>query len=760
MDPVTFFYPYSHYLVTSLKSGVVPLWNPFIASGYPFIGDIEAAVMYPVNWILSLMFSPERFLGVKIVLHFILAGVFTFLFLVRLKCSNPSAFLGAIAFTLSGALLPKIALISPHQTAALIPACFFCFSFLCDDLSLRRAVFCGPAIGLLLLSGFIQIAHFAIVTLLLYLVLEAGGIRVAHANTTKRRIVAGNAGYWLCTLPVVASVIILVRGSLAWTVGPLRISIQDAAKLINIGAFLFVCGWILKGNRVEISFKRFIRCIMMWVVALFVGFCIAAPQLLPSMEFAKFSSQELHRTIGQVQGLGAGALLKDLSIANVTNFEWQASVGTLPVLLFITALFLRKRKSSSIPGFITMLCVLVFSVLSITKHPPVARLMSFVPGFLLFYHLGRNVSLIAFPLAALGAISANYIFCRTSKPLRTIGYGSIIVLTVLQLLHYNRPLSKTVNPGEYMGYPASVSFLKENCREWRAFGFDEDYSYRYERQEGITSLLVPNTSMLYRIRDVQGYGSLQLNRYKEYLEVMSDGKKDFYPHGDVYHMALIGPGHSPLLDILGVKYVLSRRPVRSPGFALVQNGEVKVYENQSAFPQVSVFRRFVALPDSIETAQLIHDGKVDPRKVVILSGEDLKHSPGIFEHTIALDKKVCGAPLYEFKSESSQPALPDRAVVDVFRPSYLKIVCDVRGKGGVLFINEILYPGWKAKIDGRPTPLIRANYLFRAIIVPEETHVVEMEFRPRLYYIGLALSGLWLFVLVFMWVAGYVKRFH
>ena len=65
-----------------------------------------------------------------------------------------------------------------------------------------------------------------------------------------------------------------------------------------------------------------------------------------------------------------------------------------------------------------------------------------------------------------------------------------------------------------------------------------------------------------------------------------------------------------------------------------------------------------------------------------------------------------------------------------FGPSYLKVLCDVQGNGGVLFINEILYPGWRAKIDGNFTPLIRANYLFRAIIVPEGTHIVEMEFKP------------------------------
>ena len=760
MDPVTAFYPYSHYLVTSLKSGIVPLWNPFIFSGYPFIADTQAAVMYPINWILSFMLSPERFLGVKIVLHFVLAGVFTFLFLMRLKCSRPSAFLGAVAFTLSGALVPKTALPSIHQTAALIPLCFFSFSFLCDDLSLRRAVFCGFVIGLLLLSGYMQIAHFTVITLLIYLLLKACNVRVNHGNTTRRKLLVGNAMYWLGGLFLAASLVIVITPDVVWVVGPLRISIRHATNPIHIGIFLLTCGWLLRGNRVKLSFKKFGRCVMLWISTIFGGFCIAASQLLPCMQFARFSGQQLSRTPNEIGSLEAGALLKDLLIASATNFEWQASVGTLPILLFIAVIILQRKKVFSIPGFTAVSGVLVFSILVVTGYPLIVALLSFVPGFLLFHHLGRNVSLIAFPMAVLGAISANYVFCRMSKTLRTIAYGAVIAITTLQLLHYNHSPLRTVNPGEYAGCPASISFLKKNCKGWRAFGFDKNYSYHYDREGGITKLLIPNTAMLYGIRDVQGYSPLQFKRYKEYLKVMSDGRKNFYPYEDTYHMALIGQGHSSLLDILGVKYVLSEYPVLTQGFALAQNEGVKVYENQSAFPQALIFRRFLVLPDGIETAQLIHDAKVDPRETVILSKKDLKYCRELSEFAIPLDKRVCGMPIYEFKCEESQLTWPDKAIVEEFRPSYLKILCDVQGTGGILFVNEILYPGWKARINGRLTPLIRANYLFRAVIIPAGTHIVEMEFKPRLYYIGLIVSALWLFILVLILVLDYVKQFH
>ena len=45
--------------------------------------------------------------------------------------------------------------------------------------------------------------------------------------------------------------------------------------------------------------------------------------------------------------------------------------------------------------------------------------------------------------------------------------------------------------------------------------------------------------------------------------------------------------------------------------------------------------------------------------------------------------------------------------------------------------SEVYYPlGWKAFIDGEPAPLLRANFLFRAVSVPPGSHVVEMRFEP------------------------------
>ncbi len=61
-------------------------------------------------------------------------------------------------------------------------------------------------------------------------------------------------------------------------------------------------------------------------------------------------------------------------------------------------------------------------------------------------------------------------------------------------------------------------------------------------------------------------------------------------------------------------------------------------------------------------------------------------------------------------------------------------------EGGFVVFSEVWYPGWEALVDGKPTRLYRADYLFRAVAVPAGEHRVIMRYRPRAFYAGLLLS--------------------
>lgn len=52
-DILHYFYPYRDFAAAALREGRIPLWNPYIFSGAPFLANPQAAVLYPLHWPLS-----------------------------------------------------------------------------------------------------------------------------------------------------------------------------------------------------------------------------------------------------------------------------------------------------------------------------------------------------------------------------------------------------------------------------------------------------------------------------------------------------------------------------------------------------------------------------------------------------------------------------------------------------------------------------------------------------------------------------------
>ncbi|MCP4653945.1 MAG: YfhO family protein, partial [bacterium] len=67
---------------------------------------------------------------------------------------------------------------------------------------------------------------------------------------------------------------------------------------------------------------------------------------------------------------------------------------------------------------------------------------------------------------------------------------------------------------------------------------------------------------------------------------------------------------------------------------------------------------------------------------------------------------------------------------------------------GVLVFSEVFYPGWEAVIDGETAPILRANAAFSAVMIEPGEHEVIWRYVPRTLYLGLAITGLTLVVLL------------
>lgn len=95
-------------------------------------------------------------------------------------------------------------------------------------------------------------------------------------------------------------------------------------------------------------------------------------------------------------------------------------------------------------------------------------------------------------------------------------------------------------------------------------------------------------------------------------------------------------------------------------------------------------------------------------------------------------------------------------VLKEHKPSYVKYESK-SSVNSVAVFSEIYYPGWKGFVDGKEVPVIRANYLLRAMEVPAGNHTIEFRFEPDAYYVGnkVTVASSWIVLLVLLGTIGF-----
>ncbi len=94
------------------------------------------------------------------------------------------------------------------------------------------------------------------------------------------------------------------------------------------------------------------------------------------------------------------------------------------------------------------------------------------------------------------------------------------------------------------------------------------------------------------------------------------------------------------------------------------------------------------------------------------------------------------------------------------KPNYLKYEATTSSANLAVF-SEIYYPkGWRATLNGNEIPIVRANYVLRAVAIPEGKHTIEFTFAPSAYVVGnkVTLASSWLMVLVLIGSVGWSLR--
>jgi len=81
------------------------------------------------------------------------------------------------------------------------------------------------------------------------------------------------------------------------------------------------------------------------------------------------------------------------------------------------------------------------------------------------------------------------------------------------------------------------------------------------------------------------------------------------------------------------------------------------------------------------------------------------------------------------QQSGGDPPAAGHARLVSWRPDRIEIEA-LSERGGILELHGNYYPGWIAEIDGKTSPILRADVLFRAVEVPAGRHRVVFRYAP------------------------------
>ena len=397
-DIFTYFYPYWAEATRAIRAGRLPLWNPYLFMGTPFLANSQVGFFYPLNWLLWLLLPAHQSVHLTLVLHLCLAALNGYLWgRASLRMERAGAWTVGAVFALGGYLGAQVEHVNQLQGLAWLPLMLMLYD---KSVSLQtpaagrgRSARVGLSIvvALALLAGHTQTAFISLLGLAAY------GLVPALWRGLSRREWRPLARRAALLVAVVGLGVTLAAVQLIPTWELSRLSVRAGGLPFN--------------ERVSFSLSPFYLA-----RALLPGFAEAVPP----------------EHIEHVAYVGVAAL----ALAAVAISNHQSSISNLrsPILLLSLGLFL-----------------------SLGLYNPIYLLLArYAPGFAHFRAPARWLALYALGVAALAGWGADTLFRRRGR----VGRRAILVFAVaLVALGGWAMVGVRVGEGGRVGWPTIAGWV-------------------------------------------------------------------------------------------------------------------------------------------------------------------------------------------------------------------------------------------------------------------------------------------------------------
>jgi hypothetical protein len=688
------------------QNSAIPQWNPYQFGGMPHIAAMHGDIFYPTAW-LRLVLPIDTAINLGWLVHFVLAGLFMYLFLRALRLGWTAAVSGGVAYELSGILA---SLASPGHdgklyVSALAPLAFFALVRAIRDRRSWGYGLLALVVGLGLLSPHYQMTYYLLVALglwTLYLVLFDSE-RPADMR-------------WPIPLVLAALAVILGVG----ISGVQAIPFLEYIPFSPRGAGGPSAGW---DYATSFSFPI---------------------KELPTIILPEFNGVQENYWGGNVfkahtEYIGVAVLvLAVLGLGGRDRRRLLIGLGTIGLLFLFVAWgnhfpfyrlwyevmpMMKKVRAPGMAFYLVALVVCVYAAIGVERllkgeisWRRIAIVTGVTAGIAVLGAAGglQTVAEVLVIPEQTGRLAANSAALRAGSLrllLAVIATGLVLWLIV---------------KGQLRGVGATAALIAliggdlwSVDRKFFPFHPPAEELFRPDPLlERLGSIKPP-----FRVLDAGVYRPAMLIAHRQQLVLGYHGNEirfydDLLGGKNVWENA----GYPGLWDLLSVRYIITRDSVQFPGLHYVMgpvatgNGPAFLYEQDSLPPYVRVMSAAAKIPDDRVVATM-----VDPRfplESVVLFPDSASVTPDPIQGSFIPPAPIT-AELTEWAPGQMRIALTGTAA----RPAYL-------------LVSENWYPDWKATVDGQPAAVLRGDHALIAVVLPSGAREVTLAFHDDGYAKG------------------------
>lgn len=672
-------YPWRHFTIETWKNGEIPFWNPNSFSGNPHLANYQSAVFSPFNLLFFVLPFVDAW-SLLVLLQPLLAGLFTYLLLREFKASKAGSLVSSIAFMFCGFMVVWMAYGTLSFAIVFLPLALFAIERWFNKKGKLPLTILSLSIPLSFFSGHFQTSLYFLFFTFLFL---------AFKSVYSRKN----------SLPIITAFILGFLVSLIQIIP----SIQFYLESTRSGIFL---------NQGGIPFFYLINL---------------------------FSPDFFGNPVTRNDWFGFYA-------------EWASFVGIIPFILSIVA-FNRKNKT------ILFFSILSFIILVLAVDSPIQRIITdFRIPVISTSNPTRIIVLLSLSLAILSGFGFDRLKNLASKSskkvvpvilagtvLFAIIWAYVSVLTILpddKVIIAQRNLILPTAIFLIFSFIIFMSALRKKgillivllflvafdslrfAQKWMPFDPKElvfpDTPVITGIRENIGQGRIfgnfgANIDAYYGFPSIEGYDPLYIERYGEFIRSASSGKL-VSAERSVVKLPRRGDFIDRALDLLGVTLIFHpvadtnqswAYPVwedKSRFVPVYNDGNFELYRNHAAFERARLFYDYEVIKDKRDIISRFYSENFDFRNTLIL-----EENPGKWDK---LEVK------------------PDGGVKIIsYTPNLMSIQVKTESPA-LLFLSDNFYPGWKAMVNGKETKIYRADYSFRAVVVPRGDSLVEFSYVP------------------------------